>query len=679
MVFTVLAAADLYGTKLNYELDFPATPSMEELRQRINAIFGAEAGLRRPAGVPPEPFSAHRMQTFDDNVELWVDLVSMGQLQDYSQVYVFQRETPWHKEVQSKIPPPAKPPASLIAAVPPVLPPAPIVVAPGISPVPITRPLMPPPLDPVGSPARAYQLAAASAAAAHSAAVTAMVHRSPSPVRAVPPPVPVYHPAVPLAPTSLETTHADKVRSVYDDLDPRRTGAVTVDDWCAHFDRLRIEVDGKARDLFKKADRNNDDVVSFQEFDAFSHLYPTLLDSLFYRNRDFWLDKRQKDGIEAAQKRLDQLREREVEARANANEASRSSEIQEGKLRTQKEEVERAQEKERQAQSQLEGAQEATGHSRKAVSDRSADLDATREAERKIQAAQAEATAAQQQAVARKRIQEETTAKAQQRLDDIKQLLADQQAEVDRSRKLEAEHEATLKDAEQRVATEQVELERQQGETRACSERLSDAEKELARAQEHERETGVVQLQARDETARQMVKRDTEERELTACREREEGRRRQEAEAARQVEMQAKVLQGLETENTEHNQKRQKTEEEERELLSSEVSIRAQRDALEEQENNLRSRHTTFHTTTGRAEQPPPRASPARVLPTLPPGFPPPPGSVLIDSRIVGSPQRLVSATIPPAPVYVPPPMPIPVTAASVVRASSNRAESPRR
>eukprot|EP00666_Eupelagonemidae_sp_cell4sb_P014745 gene14745-5624_t len=40
-----------------------------------------------------------------------------------------------------------------------------------------------------------------------------------------------------------------------DDLDPRRGGAVTADDWTAAFDRLRIELDGGTRELHGKAGR----------------------------------------------------------------------------------------------------------------------------------------------------------------------------------------------------------------------------------------------------------------------------------------------------------------------------------------------------------------------------------------------------------------------------------------
>ena len=111
MVFTVLAAADVYGNKVNYEFDFPVQPTMSEFQARITSTFTVDASARAPAGAPTA-FSIHRMQIFDDRTDMWNDLLSGAQLVDYCQVYVFQRESPWHREVQSKIPPAIRAPHS---------------------------------------------------------------------------------------------------------------------------------------------------------------------------------------------------------------------------------------------------------------------------------------------------------------------------------------------------------------------------------------------------------------------------------------------------------------------------------------------------------------------------------------------------------------------------------------
>ncbi|KAJ9473236.1 calmodulin-like protein containing EF hand domain [Diplonema papillatum] len=55
MAFTVLTAADVHATKLNFELDFAAQPPLAEFEGRVTAVFAHEASLRRPPGVPNTP------------------------------------------------------------------------------------------------------------------------------------------------------------------------------------------------------------------------------------------------------------------------------------------------------------------------------------------------------------------------------------------------------------------------------------------------------------------------------------------------------------------------------------------------------------------------------------------------------------------------------------------------
>eukprot|EP01059_Diplonema_ambulator_P010786 TRINITY_DN2081_c0_g3_i1.p1 TRINITY_DN2081_c0_g3~~TRINITY_DN2081_c0_g3_i1.p1 ORF type:complete len:186 (+),score=37.87 TRINITY_DN2081_c0_g3_i1:47-604(+) len=111
MACTILCAADLWGTKVNYELVFPSFPTSMELQQKVEDVFAPEHAARRPSDVPPtQSFDIDRMQTFDEKAQQWVDLLTPAQLQDFSQVYIFQRENEYHREVQSKIPPPVPAP-----------------------------------------------------------------------------------------------------------------------------------------------------------------------------------------------------------------------------------------------------------------------------------------------------------------------------------------------------------------------------------------------------------------------------------------------------------------------------------------------------------------------------------------------------------------------------------------
>eukprot|EP00756_Hemistasia_phaeocysticola_P047369 Hpha_TRINITY_DN2145_c0_g1::TRINITY_DN2145_c0_g1_i1::g.42196::m.42196 len=358
MVFTLLVAADIHGNKINYEIDFTEVPQIASLRARAESIFGPEAAQRRPPGAPATPFQAYRMQTFDDSVELWVDLVSASQLQDYSQVYVFQRESAWHREVQSKIPPPVRP-APSIAAPPGYQPPSPL--PPHVHAVP-SAPVVPPLPYPTASPRRQDPS-------------PVPISASPRPVHGLAPSPVVYSTLPTPADPPRQTTHDDKVRSVFDDLDQRRAGSVSLEAFTNAFERLRIELGAsKVHDLFQKADVNQDGVLSFAEFERWSELYPTLIDSLFYRNRDFWLDKRQRDAIEQAQRRLDSLRDREAEARQAAADAAAATAAQEALVHAQQAEVELAQAREREALTQLEAATQETARAREGVAGRASQV-----------------------------------------------------------------------------------------------------------------------------------------------------------------------------------------------------------------------------------------------------------------------------------------------------------------
>eukprot|EP00756_Hemistasia_phaeocysticola_P023601 Hpha_TRINITY_DN15902_c0_g5::TRINITY_DN15902_c0_g5_i1::g.71136::m.71136 len=631
MVFTLLVAADIYGTKINYEIDFTELPQIASLRARVESIFGTEAAQRRPAGAPPNPFQAYRMQTFDDNVELWVDLVSASQLQDYSQVYIFQRESPWHREVQSKIPPPVRPAQSISAP-----PPLPVQVAP---PGPLPPGPMPPgPMPPVPYPTNVSPRRrdpspvpiSASPRPVHGLGAPPVVYSAPV-LSGTPVPLPVRVEEPP-----RHTTHDDKVRSVFDDLDQRRSGSAGLEAFTNAFERLRIEIgSSKVHDLFQKADVNQDGVLSYQEFERWAELYPTLIDSLFYRNRDFWLDKRQKDSIDQAQRRLDSLREREAEARQATADAAAATAAQEAKVRAQQTEVELAQEREREALAQLEAATQDTARSREGVAGRASQLSQAREEERQGAQQQAEANSQLQSASARVRIQKDETERAQARLREIERLLEEQRREVDRVRNLEIEAETNQSQAESRMREAEANVGALGQKTRFAADELSRAEQDLAATQDREREQGVAHVQARDATARANGKKDAEARALNVSKDREAGKRALETDASRVVETHANQLRQLEQENREHNDKRRRTEDEERDLLNQEVRIREQRDNLEKEEAMLRDSHRTFHSHTGRADQPPPPRTVAGGVPSRSPyaaspqrsvALPPPPG-----------------------------------------------------
>eukprot|EP00756_Hemistasia_phaeocysticola_P018338 Hpha_TRINITY_DN15587_c1_g14::TRINITY_DN15587_c1_g14_i1::g.108479::m.108479 len=110
-MFTVLTCADLFGSKCNLELTFPALPSVAELQRRVEDVFNSEMHATRPPGapVPPEGFRVSRVQIYDDVLLKWVDLISSTQLHEYDQLYVFQPQSPWSVDTQQDLPAPRPP------------------------------------------------------------------------------------------------------------------------------------------------------------------------------------------------------------------------------------------------------------------------------------------------------------------------------------------------------------------------------------------------------------------------------------------------------------------------------------------------------------------------------------------------------------------------------------------
>ena len=205
MPCTILCAADLWGTKVNYELPFPHPPSHAELQAKIEHIFVPEHGVRRPASVPTsQGFVVERMQTFDERAQQWVDLLTPAQLSDYSQIYLFQKENEHHREVQSKIPPPVPTPAAAAAAA--------AAATAATSPSTVA--------------AEQNDSAAASRAVVAPPAASAPVPATVPAAAAVPAPAPVGLEQLPASQHGRTIPTFEKQRGVYDELDAKKARTV---------------------------------------------------------------------------------------------------------------------------------------------------------------------------------------------------------------------------------------------------------------------------------------------------------------------------------------------------------------------------------------------------------------------------------------------------------------------
>eukprot|EP01061_Rhynchopus_euleeides_P001070 TRINITY_DN10751_c0_g1_i3.p1 TRINITY_DN10751_c0_g1~~TRINITY_DN10751_c0_g1_i3.p1 ORF type:complete len:291 (+),score=76.50 TRINITY_DN10751_c0_g1_i3:54-875(+) len=102
--------ADLYSDKVNLEIPFEAAWGVDRLRDVISGVMDREGDLMRPPNAPRIPFQLNQLQVFDDRVHSWVDVVSVDQLEDGSQLYAFQPQTHYHRDVQKDFPP-SRPPS----------------------------------------------------------------------------------------------------------------------------------------------------------------------------------------------------------------------------------------------------------------------------------------------------------------------------------------------------------------------------------------------------------------------------------------------------------------------------------------------------------------------------------------------------------------------------------------
>jgi hypothetical protein len=104
MVFIVNVAADIYGRKHNIRLEFPLSPTINELINSVESQYDITARATRPAGYPDLPFRVQTFQVYDDVLLRWIDLYSSAQLMSGCQVYAFQPDSQWTVDVQGPIP-----------------------------------------------------------------------------------------------------------------------------------------------------------------------------------------------------------------------------------------------------------------------------------------------------------------------------------------------------------------------------------------------------------------------------------------------------------------------------------------------------------------------------------------------------------------------------------------------
>eukprot|EP00754_Rhynchopus_humris_P019955 Rhum_TRINITY_DN14671_c0_g1::Rhum_TRINITY_DN14671_c0_g1_i2::g.106676::m.106676 len=573
--FTVLVAADMFGDKHNLELQFPHVPTLQDLEAQIAATYNAEFARLRPSDLPAHAsFALNRLQAYDEAGAKWSDLLLASQLKEGVQLYAFQREAPWHVEVQKAIPPPTRPGGALAAAHAAV----------------------------AANQAVAYSAAAATAAAAggmsvHSAVVPAVPAAPAQPTAAL---VATLGAAATM-PTALlpdNATHDEKVRAVFEEFDVNTNKVVETEEFLRAYKVLNFDLPAATvLDLFQKADTNRDGVISFEEWQRFCEMYPTMLDSLYFRARDHWEDFRQKQEIRAARDELEAKKQGEKQAGLVHSEAQHATNCQEKRLVASEQALSEIVEGEREAKNRLLEGQRDTEAALRERAQRAQDLDLAKERERQRTLAHNETqrdTDAAEQTLA---WQEQEQAASQEKERQSAQLMLEAQRETERCKRAEQEAASDLTAARDREQHANLALLEEKRQTELAEDRMRQAEMELQQRVARFRDLELRSGEAAATTQRETTRRDEEDRQLHLSREAEQAAHVHHLEAQRAVEDQDKKVLAEEAEKQAFLQRRKQVEDQEKPLLEQEVRLREQRESLEECEAKLRTDATLFHGT----------------------------------------------------------------------------------
>lgn len=587
-MYTILVASDVYSAKVNLEFSFAGPPPLPELQRQVEAGYAVEAEERRPPQAPPG-FRVTRFQLYDEGSQRWHDVTQSAQLFDYCQLYAFQPPGPWHREIQAPIPAPIRarvPPAGGGALAPAYATPTPRRGMYGDAPYP--------------EPGSLRRGAPASAAARGGSAAPS----APAPRDAA-----GAHSVGGDAGAAGAVGHDEKVAQTFNELDANGNRVLEPDEWRQGMRAVRVIgehtvgehvigpqlSDETADDLFGKADLNQDGVIQFAEWQRFMELYPTLLDTLYFRFQAYWQDRRAEEEGRALQEQLAGLRDRQQAAEKAWNDAKDVSEAQKTQLQRQEEALADAQQLQREKETAAREAAKDVDQQQKAVGRAEGELRLKKEMERQM--AVRAADAARDTAAGERRFTDADAELA--RAEDCKR----QTEQLLEETKNETERQKLLKDAaaEELDTSEKLRKEAQQdrdvaigniGEADAELKRSDDAVKDeqsnvRAKELDHTAAVNTTQKmsQARQEQERVLLEKRDQEAEL--------GLRHLSAKTARAD--QEELWQELRRQNNDFNEKRKAMEDQERPLVEQEVRLRQQRDALENNEGEHRAAHRGFY------------------------------------------------------------------------------------
>eukprot|EP01059_Diplonema_ambulator_P026032 TRINITY_DN431_c0_g3_i1.p1 TRINITY_DN431_c0_g3~~TRINITY_DN431_c0_g3_i1.p1 ORF type:complete len:564 (+),score=162.05 TRINITY_DN431_c0_g3_i1:43-1734(+) len=546
----IYVATDVYGTKLNYELEFPMQPTVAELIRSIENLFSAEQNLRKPGSTP---YKVAKLNVVDEVTEDWVEVLSQSQLRNYCQVYSFQPHSTQLTESQGHIPAAVKP----------------------------------------------RHIAGYIVQGNHG-----MAHAPPTPLHnfsstgSVQHIQPVHHTSVPhqtgLAQVRLlpqDASHDEKVRACFEGLDANANRVIELDEMKRGFQMFGMDfTQTTVDDLFRKADKDRDGVISFPEWQRFAELYPTMLDSLYYRLKSHWEIVASKNELDQLVNVGPQLQDNERNSKVafdqtqlDADDADRRVEeadrivadmqnrqrLAEEQARDAQRDIERNEHHRLEAERLLANEKERERQAALASQHSARDLENAQRKLTQVHAAIAEAEAAERRAA-------QMLADAQRELQRLRgvadQANTDVALAADRHNKM-ALDSRNVEDALARLAQADADL-------NAAAMRGQEA---MANASAHGLQTSEA-MRAQEEAVANAA----------LIRDRQEPARQRWLQCQRQLEDHNTSVAAKEAQLAQEISQKRLLHSQEKALVEEEVRLREQRECLEEKEGALRNAHTSF-------------------------------------------------------------------------------------
>ncbi|CUG93778.1 calcium-binding protein, putative [Bodo saltans] len=562
-MFSISVAADIFGAKTNFELTFPAKPSLLELTQSTEKSFSNEISIRRPENVPQHSFHVAKFKLFDEERNKWMDLLSEGQLLSQCQLYAFQPENPWHKETPKEIPPASKPPA------------APRYVQP----------------QPQPQTARAY--VATSSAVAYDTSRIGNTSYGPSsssmyvPTRSQPQPQPPR--------LNVNATEDEKLRVVFAEFDVKGTRMIDMEDLKQGFRTLGLEfTTATMNDLFQKGDLNHDGRISFSEFERFAKFYPIMTDCLFYRSKAFWDEDQmnrdiqaEKDAVRQAQQNVQHTQTILTQTLRTVEEANEAIMSADGDAKDRASRL-------RDVAKDIDNAQRDKDRVQKERYDREGELGTLRDRERNARLAQQEVSREVEKLDRRAATLQQDFLKAEDRVKQLQQQLMEAQRVSERAGQISKQAGSDVENmrAKERDATKTAD---------AVARELPRVEEALKEA-DFSVNASINRIKELEQFARDLGReadeanrrRDAGERAAAAAREQELQVQTELERLRRIADERDRQAKAREAELLEQQRQRQLITQHERALIEQELRLREQRDTLEEKETKLKTEASSF-------------------------------------------------------------------------------------